>query len=149
MLVQTKEHHLKAESVGALGSRSKFLTTTRLLQLFSSNLESPTDDMRIVYIDGAWDMVSPSNSQCSFLANPFFGQLMNISISRTAVSPWSCDAFKGGEGGEYRYKLVLPFFHQCQYIIFLSSPSTSIHIFCSSVEIILLWAFTGMHVSIK
>lgn len=69
MLVQSKEHHLKAESVGALGSRSKFLTTTKLLQLFSSNLVSPTEDMRIIYIDGAWDMVSPSNSQCIFLAN--------------------------------------------------------------------------------
>ena len=78
MLVQTKEHHLKAESVGALGSRSKFLTTTKLLQLFSSNLVSPTEDMRIIYIDGAWDMVSPSNSQYIFLAN-FFRRLMNIS----------------------------------------------------------------------
>ena len=61
MLVQTKEHHLKAEPEGALGYRSKFLTTTKLLQLFSSNLVSPTEDMRVVYIDGAWDMFHPGH----------------------------------------------------------------------------------------
>ena len=58
MLLLTKEHHVKVGSGGAPGSQSKFLTTTRLLQQFSANLKSPTEDMRIIYIDGAWDMVS-------------------------------------------------------------------------------------------
>ena len=58
MLVLTKEHHMKAGAVNALGSQSKFLTTTKLLQLFSTNLVSPPENMRIIYIDGAWDMVS-------------------------------------------------------------------------------------------
>lgn len=58
MLLLTKEHHMKAGSAGVLGSQSKFLTTTRLLQLFSANVKSPTEDMRVIYIDGAWDMVS-------------------------------------------------------------------------------------------
>jgi len=61
MLVLTKDHHLKAESAGGLGSQSKFLTTTRLLQLFSANLVSPREDMRIIYIDGAWDMFHPGH----------------------------------------------------------------------------------------
>lgn len=61
MLLLTKEHHVKAGSAGLLGSQSKFLTTTRLLQLFSANVKSPTEDMRIIYIDGAWDMFHPGH----------------------------------------------------------------------------------------
>lgn len=57
MLLLTKDHHMKSDPSGVLGSQSKFLTTTRLLQLFSANVKSPTEDMRVIYIDGAWDMV--------------------------------------------------------------------------------------------
>jgi ethanolamine-phosphate cytidylyltransferase len=61
MLLLTKEHHVKIGSADALGSQSKFLTTTRLLQLFSSNVTSPTEGMRIIYIDGVWDMFHPGH----------------------------------------------------------------------------------------
>jgi ethanolamine-phosphate cytidylyltransferase len=60
MLLLTKEHH-HGPSGSALGTQSKFLTTTRLLQLFSANVESPTEDMRVIYIDGAWDMFHPGH----------------------------------------------------------------------------------------
>mmetsp|Transcript_24301 Transcript_24301/g.45243 ORF Transcript_24301/g.45243 Transcript_24301/m.45243 type:complete len:501 (+) Transcript_24301:272-1774(+) len=60
MLLLTKEHHMKVGG-GVLGSHSKFLTTTRLLQLFSTNVKSPASDMRVVYIDGAWDMFHPGH----------------------------------------------------------------------------------------
>lgn len=39
-----------------LGRQSKFLTTSRMLRLFSAGTKSPTEDMRVIYIDGAWDM---------------------------------------------------------------------------------------------
>ena len=58
MLLLTTEHHMKGGTASALGSQSKFLTTTRLLQLFSENVKTPTEDMRVIYIDGAWDLVS-------------------------------------------------------------------------------------------
>jgi len=61
MLLLTKDHHMKSDSSGVLGSQSKFLTTTRLLQLFSANVKSPTEDMRVIYIDGAWDMFHPGH----------------------------------------------------------------------------------------
>mmetsp|Transcript_50429 Transcript_50429/g.58277 ORF Transcript_50429/g.58277 Transcript_50429/m.58277 type:complete len:433 (-) Transcript_50429:1513-2811(-) len=61
MLLLAKEHHMKAGSAGVLGSQSRFLTTTRLLQLFSANVKSPTEDMRVIYIDGAWDMFHPGH----------------------------------------------------------------------------------------
>lgn len=57
MLLLSKEHHMADDFNGVLGSQSKFLTTTRLLQLFSANVKSPTEDMRVIYIDGAWDML--------------------------------------------------------------------------------------------
>jgi ethanolamine-phosphate cytidylyltransferase len=70
MLLMTKEHHYhdgvgdsprSAESTTSpelelLGRQSKFLTTSRMLRLFSAGTKSPTEDMRIIYIDGAWDM---------------------------------------------------------------------------------------------
>ncbi len=63
MLLLTKEHHMtgKSESEIVLGSQSKFLTTSRLLQLFSANVRVPTKDMHIVYIDGSWDMFHPAH----------------------------------------------------------------------------------------
>jgi ethanolamine-phosphate cytidylyltransferase len=57
MLLLTKEHHVHGGMKNyVLGSQSKFLTTSRMLQLFSANVRSPTNDMRVVYIDGAWDL---------------------------------------------------------------------------------------------
>ncbi|VEU34875.1 unnamed protein product [Pseudo-nitzschia multistriata] len=61
MLLLTKEHHMERRAVSALGRQSKFLTTTRLLQLFSENVKSPTEDMRVIYIDGSWDMFHPGH----------------------------------------------------------------------------------------
>lgn len=57
MLLLTKEHHLH----GGLGSQSKFLTTSRMLKLFSADVRTPTKDMRVIYIDGAWDLFHPGH----------------------------------------------------------------------------------------
>mmetsp|Transcript_31167 Transcript_31167/g.41231 ORF Transcript_31167/g.41231 Transcript_31167/m.41231 type:complete len:527 (+) Transcript_31167:333-1913(+) len=40
----------------ALSKTSKFLTTSRMLRLFSAGVKAPPKDARVVYIDGAWDM---------------------------------------------------------------------------------------------
>ena len=84
MLVMTKEHHLQqlgsSSSCDALrkgnantamdtanngdlllGRQSKFLTTSRMLQLFSSGVKAPAPGTKIVYIDGAWDMFHPGH----------------------------------------------------------------------------------------
>jgi ethanolamine-phosphate cytidylyltransferase len=61
MLLLTKEHHMKKEDSSMLGSQSKFLTTTRLLQLFSADVTAPAPGMRVVYIDGAWDVFHPGH----------------------------------------------------------------------------------------
>ncbi|KAH9257286.1 hypothetical protein BASA81_004443 [Batrachochytrium salamandrivorans] len=39
-----------------VGSRSKFLTTGRMIRIFSQQCKEPKPTDRIVYIDGAWDM---------------------------------------------------------------------------------------------
>jgi ethanolamine-phosphate cytidylyltransferase len=36
--------------------RSKFLTTGRMIRIFSQQCKEPQDGDRVVYIDGAWDM---------------------------------------------------------------------------------------------
>jgi ethanolamine-phosphate cytidylyltransferase len=36
--------------------RSQFLTTSRMLRLFSAGVKAPPKGARVVYIDGAWDM---------------------------------------------------------------------------------------------
>merc|ERR1719356_2032513 len=69
MLLMSKDHHYFStndddnkkgnssfESSQLLGKQSKFLTTSRMLRLFSTGVRAPTKDMRIVYVDGAWDM---------------------------------------------------------------------------------------------
>ncbi|KAL7578353.1 hypothetical protein ACA910_012758 [Epithemia clementina (nom. ined.)] len=84
MLLMTKEHHmhqLDSESSGSrnsgsnnnqndpsdkdnnnlLGRQSKFLTTSRMLKLFSSDLKAPVPGMKVVYIDGSWDMFHPGH----------------------------------------------------------------------------------------
>uniref|UniRef100_A0A7S2V0A7 ethanolamine-phosphate cytidylyltransferase n=1 Tax=Fibrocapsa japonica TaxID=94617 RepID=A0A7S2V0A7_9STRA len=40
----------------AMASYSKFLTTSRMLRLFSAGVKAPPKGAKIVYIDGAWDM---------------------------------------------------------------------------------------------
>ena len=39
-----------------LGTYSKFLTTSRMLRLFSVGVEAPEEGQRVVYMDGSWDM---------------------------------------------------------------------------------------------
>ena len=74
MLLMTKDHHkaqkgglvssTEAESEDSseeeeceiLGNYSKFLTTSRMLRLFSAGVKAPDDGMSIIYIDGSWDM---------------------------------------------------------------------------------------------
>lgn len=50
-----------SSSLVSLGQQSKFLTTSRMLQLFSADVKAPTDGMRVVYIDGAWDLFHPGH----------------------------------------------------------------------------------------
>lgn len=71
MLLMTKDHHCETSSndcedgstnaheanrCSFLCKQSKFLTTSRMLRLFSSGMKSPLKGMRIIYMDGAWDM---------------------------------------------------------------------------------------------
>lgn len=44
-----------------VGQQSKFLTTSRMLQLFSAGVKAPTKEMRVIYIDGAWDLFHPGH----------------------------------------------------------------------------------------
>lgn len=39
-----------------LGHHSKFLTTSMMLRLFSAGVKHPEEGMKVVYVDGAWDM---------------------------------------------------------------------------------------------
>jgi ethanolamine-phosphate cytidylyltransferase len=91
MLLMTKEHHhfdvvdgpssadascgsgAATASTGHKGSdassvqllsgqqKSKFLTTSRMLQLFSAGVKAPARGMHVVYIDGAWDLFHPGH----------------------------------------------------------------------------------------
>merc|ERR1719223_397775 len=68
MLLMSKDHHCKStedtklsgkkdsDGNSLLCEQSKFLTTSRLLRLFSAGMQSPKSDMKVIYIDGAWDM---------------------------------------------------------------------------------------------
>ncbi|CAM9205971.1 unnamed protein product [Ectocarpus sp. 13 AM-2016] len=68
MLLQSRSHHsLRGEQeIPRLASfnrrreptqvRSKFLTTSWMLRLFSAGVQAPPKGARVVYIDGAWDM---------------------------------------------------------------------------------------------
>jgi len=49
---------ISSSSIGdrLLCEQSKFLTTSRMLRLFSAGMKAPEKGMRVVYIDGAWDM---------------------------------------------------------------------------------------------
>lgn len=39
-----------------IGNQSKFLTTSMMLRLFSAGVKPPEEGMRVIYVDGAWDM---------------------------------------------------------------------------------------------
>lgn len=72
MLVMTKDHHYREEDEKGsdcqsrakrareqglvLGQKSKFLTTSRMLRLFSEGIKEPETGQRVIYMDGAWDM---------------------------------------------------------------------------------------------
>jgi ethanolamine-phosphate cytidylyltransferase len=68
MLLMTKDHHKTDEDMdselvmnrspehGIVASQSKFLTTSRMLRLFSAGVKAPSKDMNIIYMDGSWDM---------------------------------------------------------------------------------------------
>ncbi|CAM9440748.1 unnamed protein product [Ectocarpus sp. 6 AP-2014] len=69
MLLQSRSHHsLRGgeQEIPRLASfnrrreptqvRSKFLTTSWMLRLFSAGVQAPPKGARVVYIDGAWDM---------------------------------------------------------------------------------------------
>jgi ethanolamine-phosphate cytidylyltransferase len=57
MLLLTKEHHFQ----NGMGQRSKFLTTSRMMRLFSGNVPAPEPGMRVIYVDGAWDLFHPGH----------------------------------------------------------------------------------------
>ncbi len=75
LLLNKDHHHHSSNSNGSsngnnrtgtgncvpLCSNSKFLTTSRLLKLFSGDMKSPEKGMKIVYIDGAFDMFHPGH----------------------------------------------------------------------------------------
>lgn len=73
MLMLTKDHHVhqeegdelaqtarernaNGEDRGVLGNQSKFLTTSNMMRMFSADVKPPEEGMRVVYVDGAWDM---------------------------------------------------------------------------------------------
>lgn len=73
MLLMTTDHHCDPQDISSstqdqstdddsttrcslLCDQSKFLTTSRMLRLFSAGMKSPAEGMRVIYMDGAWDM---------------------------------------------------------------------------------------------
>ena len=46
----------EGNDVGVLGHQSKFLTASMMLRLFSVDVKHPEEGMRVIYVDGAWDM---------------------------------------------------------------------------------------------
>jgi ethanolamine-phosphate cytidylyltransferase len=48
-------------AVSMLGQTSKFITTSRLLRLFSGGMQNPANESKVIYMDGAWDMFHPGH----------------------------------------------------------------------------------------
>jgi len=48
-------------SISMLGQTSKFITTSRLLRLFSAGMKNPEKNSKVIYMDGAWDMFHPGH----------------------------------------------------------------------------------------
>jgi ethanolamine-phosphate cytidylyltransferase len=70
MLLMTKEHHYHNSQNGraleevryrdasdSMAGSVKFLTTSRMLQLAPDCPAAALEDMRVVYVDGAWDLI--------------------------------------------------------------------------------------------
>jgi len=68
MLTMTTDHHLQTDEATEddisvmthedrpLCEQSKFLTTSRMVRLFSQGMKAPEKKMRVIYMDGGWDM---------------------------------------------------------------------------------------------
>jgi len=60
MLLMSKDHHVISGQShtdnSTLSQQSKFLTTSRMLRLFSAGVKTPTKGHKVIYMDGAWDM---------------------------------------------------------------------------------------------
>ncbi len=54
--VMTAANYNVRDDVSVLGHQSKFLTTSMMLRLFSADVKSPEEGMKVIYVDGAWDM---------------------------------------------------------------------------------------------
>lgn len=54
--VMTSANYNDGEEIGVLGHQSKFLTTSMMLRLFSAGVKHPEEGMKVIYVDGAWDM---------------------------------------------------------------------------------------------
>jgi glycerol-3-phosphate cytidylyltransferase-like family protein len=105
MLLLTKQHHChnqEIEESSALesehssserrerefvGPQSKFLTTSRMLQLFSAGVKAPTKDMRVIYVDGAWDLFHPGH--VAFLQEARKVSLVHLGILPAIVAALS------------------------------------------------------------
>lgn len=70
MLLMSRDHHYDSTKSSSshendrftlLGQTSKFLTTSRMLRLFSAGVQAPTHDKKVIYIDGAFDMFHPGH----------------------------------------------------------------------------------------
>jgi len=56
MLLMTKDHHFPSNENEILGQTSRFLTTSHMLRLFSAGIKAPLPTMKVIYMDGAFDM---------------------------------------------------------------------------------------------
>jgi len=87
MLLMSKEHHhpqtdsdnqdsnsrlvSKRNENSEHSPRSRFLTTSRMIRLFSQGVQAPPENSRIVYMDGAWDMFHAGHIQILKKARQF------------------------------------------------------------------------------
>jgi cytidyltransferase-like protein len=81
-----------------LGHQSKFLTTSMMLRLFSADVKPPEDGMRVIYVDGAWDMFHCGHveflkavSKVGVFSDIFFAFLLHsfVPTSRRSKCPYS------------------------------------------------------------
>lgn len=54
MLLFSKKHHMTSQVTPTI--RSRFLTTSLMLRIFSAGVKAPAPGARVVYVDGAFDM---------------------------------------------------------------------------------------------